>query len=130
MSISEERPTLFDQWLPAEYAGRGDFTVLVVLVAIGDTAIDLLRSTFINVIGDETRWREIRQLFEGSGIRWDGAAFFPVDTPFHGPVTNDVARASLRELEERLREDRRILNDGHFFDRKGRRMRVEEIVRQ
>lgn len=128
MSTSDARPTLFDQWLPAEYAERGDFTALVVLVGIGGTSIDLLRSTFLNVIGNETRWREIRQLFESSGASWDGAAFFPVNSFFRGPVPNDVARSELRELEEKLREDRRLLNDGHFFDRKGRRMKVEEVL--
>ncbi|WP_274629912.1 hypothetical protein [Arvimicrobium flavum] len=128
MSTSDDRPALFDQWLPAAYAERGDFTVLIVLVAIGGTSIDLLRSTFINVIGEETRWREVRQLLEGAGVKWDAAAFFPIDSFLRGAVPNDVARSKLRDLEVRLREDRRILNDGHFFDRKGRRMKVEEIV--
>ena len=127
MSTSDDRPALFDQWLPSEYGTRGEFTVLVVLVAIGDTSIDLLQSTFINVIGDETRWREVRQLLDGAGVPWNGAAFFPVNSFFRGAVPNDVARSELRDLEARLREDRRILNDGHFFDRKGRRMKVEEV---
>ena len=128
MSISETRPTLFDQWLPAEFAMRGEFTVLVILVAIGPTSIDLLRSTFINVIGDDTRWRDVRRLLEGAGVAWDGAAFFPVNRFIAGAVPNEVARAELRELEGRLREDRRLLNEGHFFDSKGRRMTVEEIL--
>ncbi|MEO3385312.1 hypothetical protein [Mesorhizobium sp. CAU 1741] len=126
MSTSEERPSRFDAWLPAEYRARGDFTVLVVLVAIGETSIDLLRSTFINVIGDETRWREVRALLEGAGVAWDGAAFFPVDSFIRGAVPNELARSELRDLEARLREDRMLLNEGHFFDRKGRRMKVEE----
>ena len=127
MSIFETRPALFDKWLPAEYGRRGDFTVLVVLVDIRGTSIDLLRSTFINVIGDETRWREMRDLLDSSGVKWNGAAFFPVDS-IAGPVTNDLARSKLRDVETTLREDRRHLNKGHFFDRKGRRMKVEEVM--
>ena len=127
MSISE-RPNRFDDWLAGEYAQRGDFTVLVVLVAIEDSSIELVRSTFMNVIGDETSWAELRELFAGSGVSWNGAAFFPVDSYFKGPVPNDLARSELRDLEARLREDRRILNDGHFFDQNGKRMKVEEIT--
>jgi hypothetical protein len=127
LSTSDPRPALFDQWLPAEYRRRGDFTVLVILVSTGTSSVDLLRSTYINVIGDETRWREVRALFDGANVNWDGAALFPVDN-FMGPVQNDMARTLLRDLEARVREDRRTINEGHFFDRKGRRMKVEEIV--
>lgn len=127
MSTSDPRPALFDQWLPAEYRRRGDFTVLVVLVGIETRSIELLSSTFMNVIGDETLWREVRQLFQSSETDWNGAAFFPVDS-FIGPVPNDMARTQLRALEEKVRADRRVLNGGHFFDRKGRRLKVEEIV--
>jgi hypothetical protein len=127
LSTSDPRPALFDRWLPGEYKKRGDFTVLVILVSIGTSSVDLLRSTFMNVIGDETRWREVRSLFESAEVKWDGAAFFPVDS-FMGPVPNDMARTLLRDLEEKVREDRRTINQGHFFDRKGRRMKVEEIV--
>lgn len=127
MSTSDPRPALFDQWLPAEYRRRGDFTVLVVLVGIDTRSIELLSSTFMNVIGDETRWREVRQLFQSSETDWNGAAFFPVDS-FIGPAPNDMARTQLRALEEKVRADRRVLNGGHFFDRKGRRLKVEEIV--
>lgn len=127
MSISE-RPSRFDAWLSGEYGRRGDFTVLVVLVAVEGSAIDLLRSTFMNVIGNETRWIELRELLSGSGAAWNAAAFFPVSAFFNGPVPNDIARAELRDLESRLREDRRVLNEGHFFDRKGRRIKVEELL--
>jgi len=127
LSIFESRPALFDKWLMAEYRRRDDFTALVVLVSIEGTAIDLLRSTFMNVIGDDMRWREMRDLLDGSGVKWNGVAFFPVDS-ITGPVNNDLARSKLRELETALREDRRLLNKGHFFDRKGRRMKVEEVM--
>ncbi|WP_024585349.1 hypothetical protein [Aliihoeflea sp. 2WW] len=126
MSTSE-RHSRFDAWLAGEYERRGDFTVMVVLVDIAETRIDLLRSTYMNVIGDETRWVELRELLSGSGAAWNGAAFFPVSAFFNGPVPNDIARSELRDLEDRLREDRRVLNEGHFFDRKGRRLKVDEL---
>jgi hypothetical protein len=33
----------------------------------------------------------------------------------------------LRELEARLDEDRLVLNEGHFFDKWGRRLKIEEV---
>ncbi len=126
MSISE-RHSRFDAWLSGEYERRGDFTMMVVLVDVADTRIELLRSTFMNVIGDETRWVELRELLSSSGVAWNAAAFFPVSAFFNGPVPNEIARSELRDLETRLREDRQVLNEGHFFDRKGRRLKVDEI---
>lgn len=55
MSISDGRLNRFDDWLSAEYARRGDFTLLVVLASVEGTAIDLLSSTFMHVVGDEAR---------------------------------------------------------------------------
>lgn len=126
MSISEGM-NRFDGWLAAEYEKRGDFTILVVLVSIGEPSIELLRSSFMNVIGDETCWHDLVELFAGSGAAWNGAAFFVVESYLNGPVPGDLARSELRALEDRLREDRRVLNTGHFFDRHGRRIKVEEV---
>lgn len=125
MSTSE-RANRFAPWLAGEYRRRGDFTVLVILVSIEGARIELLRSTFMNVIGDEMRWAEIRDLFAGAGVDWNGAAFFPAGNALAGMLPNETARSELRALEARLREDRRILNEGHFFDGKGRRLQVEE----
>lgn len=123
MSIFDNRANRFDTWLPAEHARRGDFTLMVVLVSIEGASIRLLRSTFMNVIGVETGWSELRALFGQSGTEWNAAAFFAADD---GLLPNALARIQLRELEEQLRADRRILNQGHFFDDKGRRLKVEE----
>lgn len=125
MSISDERPNRFGDWIREEFARQGDFTTLLVLVDIGETNVTPVRSTFMNVIGDESRWADMVELFDGSGSPWNGAAFFPLD----GLVSSPAARLHLRELEERVREDRRVLNEGHFFDAAGRRMLVEEIVK-
>ena len=129
MSISDagRRATEFEDWIVAEFAARGPFTALVVLVAIGETKVEPLSSTFMSVIGDEIGWLEILALFSGARVAWDGAAFFAVTAPEGGPLDNAGARSRLRALEQRVKADRLTLNQGHFFDREGRRLRVEEV---
>jgi len=72
------------------------------------------------------KWGEIAALFAGSGQTWDGAAFF-AQTGADGPLDNGEARARLRALEARIRADRLTVNEGDFFDTRGRRLQVEEI---
>ncbi|MGU3492807.1 hypothetical protein ACLBXM_02080 [Xanthobacteraceae bacterium A53D] len=119
--------TEFDGWLREAFADEGSFTALVILVEIGETHVVPLASTYLNFIGDEVTWSEIVGLFAGSGRKWDGAAFFPL-LDADGPVENDVARARLRDMETRVRENRMVLNEGQFFDTWGRRLQIEEIT--
>jgi hypothetical protein len=42
-------------------------------------------------------------------------------------LDNSAARLQLRGLEERLDDDRLVLNEGHCFDKWGRRMMIEEV---
>jgi hypothetical protein len=118
----------FEAWIVDEFARTGAFTALVILVSIGGTKVAPLCSTYVNVIGDEIEWDEIVVLFAGSGMSWDGAAFFPVTASDGGPLDNPSARVRLRALEERVDQNRLILNDGHFFDRLGRRLMIEEAA--
>lgn len=127
MSTSEEPADDFDGWVKAEFAARNAFTALVLLVKIGKRRISPLRSTYVHVIGDELDWGEITRLFSSAGVAWDGAAFFPEVAKGGGPLDNAAARLRLRMLETRVDDDRLALNDGHFFDAWGRRMRVDEI---
>ena len=127
MSTSDEgRRTDFDRWITEEFAATGSFTALVVLVEIAGIKVTPLCSTYLNVIGDEVDWGEITVLFAGAGRAWDGASFYPVTGP-HGPLDNPNARLKLRELEARLDDDRLVLNEGHFFDKWGRHMKIEEV---
>lgn len=126
MSISEGPHTDFDRWLPAEFAERGEFTALVVLVAITETRVSPLCSTYFNVIGADVDWPEITVLLAGAGQAWQGAAFFPEEATGGGALDNPTARLRLRLLEERLDQDRLVLNEGHFFDQWGRRLQIEE----
>lgn len=137
MSISEPdnsgptlQPTDFDLWLKDEFARVGPFTTLAVLVQITETKVVPLCSTYVNVIGDETDWAEITVLFAGAGREWDGASFYPLVGPDGGPLDNPSARLRLRELEARIDESPLVLNEGNFFDKWGRRLKVEEIELQ
>ena len=129
MSTSEPKkhPTDFDRWLAAEFAETGAFTALAVLVQITENKVVPLCSTYFNVIGDETDWAEITVLFAGAGQEWDGASFFPHTGSRDGPLDNPNARLRLHELEARLDENPLVLNEGQFFDKWGRRLKVEEV---
>lgn len=124
--LAPARDTDFDHWLGVTFGDNGAFTALVVLMRISEPALTPLASTFLNVIGDEVSWGEIAALFAGSGQAWDGAAFF-AQTDADGPLDNGEARARLRALEARIREDRLTLNAGDFFDTRGRRLQVEAV---
>jgi len=130
LSISNPDKTDFDRWIAEEFAQSGDFTAFVVLVLISETRVHPLCSTYLNIIGDEIDWGEITVLFAGSGQNWNGASFFPVTGPHGGPLDNPTARLRLRELEQRLDDDRLVLNQGHFFDQWGRRLKIEEMQKQ
>lgn len=124
---ADRQPTDFDRWLTAEFAQSGAFTALAVLVEIAESTVIPLCSTYFHVIGDESDWDEITILFAGAGREWDGAAFYPLTAPHGGPLDNPSARLRLRELEGRLDESRLVLNEGHFFDKWGRRLKIEEV---
>jgi hypothetical protein len=127
LSISD---TDFDRWIAAEFAERGAFTVFAVLVQIGETRVTPLCSTYFNVIGNEVDWGEMTVLFAGAGAEWDGASFFPATARDGGPLDNPSARLMLRDIEMRLDDDRLVLNEGHFFDKWGRHLRIDEVTTQ
>lgn len=129
MSTSEPRPlsTDFDRWIVEEFARSGAFTCFVVLVDISETTVTPLCSTYFNVIGDEVDWNDIVVMFAGSGAEWAGASFFPAAG---GPMDNPTARLRLRELEAHVDGDRLVLNQGHFFDKWGRSLKVDEVELQ
>ena len=128
MSTSDSEKTDFDRWVAEAFERSGEFTALVVLVMIGETRVMPLCSTYFNVIGDEIDWGEITVLFAGSGQDWHGASFFPTVGPNGGPLDNPTARTRLRQLEAKLDEDRLFLNEGHFFDKWGRNLRIDEVT--
>ena len=122
--------TDFDHWLVEQFAETGAFTTLVILVDIDASRVTPLRSTHFNVIGTETSWAELSTLFMETGNDWDGVSFFPQAAVDGELLDEQTAQLKLRELETRLDEDRLVLNEGHFFDKWGRRLKIEEIALQ
>ena len=120
----------FERWIATAFEEEGSFTALIVLVAIGETSVTPLCSTSVKVIGPDADWSDLTVMFAGSGQDWHGAAFFPRQDAHGRPLDNPTTRLRLRELEAALDGDRLVLNEGHFFDRWGRRMKVEELTRQ
>ncbi len=125
--MTSETATDFEPWLAEAYAAAGSFTALIVLVRIGGTEVSLVCSTYVNVIGPDVSWGDMTVMLAGAGQKWDGVAFFP-EQERGRPLDNPTARVRLRLLEQRLDDDRLVLNEGHFFDSWGRRMRVDEIA--
>ena len=102
-----------------------------MLVAIGELSVTPLRSTWFHVIGAELDWAGVAELLERRRRDWDGAVFAPrTDPRLGGPLADAAARAEVIELGERIVEDRTVLNAEHFFDRRGRRLRIEEVPAQ
>ena len=118
--------TDFDDWLVQTFDRVGSFTMLIVLVEIGETSVAPLRSSYLHVIGDETRWPDMVRLFAGSGAAWNGAAFFQADRA--GLIQDALAKRRLASLTQHLETDRTILNRGEFFDARGLRLKLEEIT--
>jgi hypothetical protein len=127
-SADARRTTGFDAWLQDMLVRHGEFTVLIVLTQIGARSVVPLCSTYCHVIGDEVDWHDMKAMLAGSGRSWDGVAFFPTKGEGGGPIDAATARARLAELEAKVIENRMVLNDGHFFDREGRRIEIEPAV--
>ncbi len=121
--------TDFDGWIAERFRDGGAFTALILLVAIDGTRIEPMASTFAHVIGDEIGWIEMAALLDASGKRWDGVVFYAAALEGGGTLSPEDARRVLRQMEEQILVDRSRINAGHFFDRQGRRMRIEEVTR-
>jgi hypothetical protein len=116
---------LFDDWIVKEYRRRNGFTALILLVSTANLSVLPLRSTFTHMIGDELDWHQFSMLMRGAGVAWDGVLIMPVSDEDGGPIEDRRAAEELRTLEDRVNEDRMVVNEGHFFDNWGRRMKVE-----
>ena len=117
--------TDFDDWVIDTYAEAGSFTMLFVLVAITETKVELLRSAYLHVVGDELRWPEMVKLFKGAGVNWSGVVFYRAGR--EGLVEDKEAKARLASLARKLDEDRSLIRDGEFFNEDGLRLMIEEL---
>lgn len=119
----------FDEWVQEEF-GKGPFTVLIMLVEIGDESVEPVASTFLHVIGDEIDWFAMKAMLDQAPHTWHGAAFFAARLAEPGPISDELARLRLHDLKQKVMEDRLALNSGAFFDVLGRLMKVEEAPGQ
>ncbi len=117
--------TDFDDWVAGAYGDTGAFTMLFVLLAIGETRVDLLRSAYLHVVGDDLRWPDMARLFAGAGVGWSGVVFYRAGR--EGLVEDAVARARLAALVRNLHEDRSLIRDGDYFNAEGLRLSFAEI---
>lgn len=119
----------FEQWLSAQFADTGPFTVFIVLVRIDGDEIVPLKSSYAHMIGDDIAWSEMRALLDRARAPWDGAAFFVGLGRAGGPLPEEAAARKLKEVEADVKSDALTLNRGLFFDREGRHLRVDEAAR-
>ena len=119
----------FEQWLSAQLADTGPFTVFIVLVRISGDEVVPLKSSYAHLIGDDMAWGEMRALLDGARTEWDGVAFFVGLGLGGGPLPDGAAACKLKEVEADVKADPLALNRGRFFDREGRHLRVDEVAR-
>jgi hypothetical protein len=118
----------FDRWIETQFGASGPFTALIILVKIESTTIWPLGSSYATVIGSELRWADMCRLLDGSKLPWSGMAIFPTFSDAGGPLTDEGARQRLADVQKRVIVDHAAINEGFFFDRLGRMIRLEEVA--
>lgn len=119
----------FEQWLAAQFAETGPFTLFIVLVRILEDDIVPLKSSYAHLIGDDMTWNGMCALLEGARTKWDAVAFFVGLGAAGGPLPDKAAARKLGEVEADVKADPLALNRGRFFDREGRHLRIDEVAR-
>ena len=119
----------FEQWLAAQFADTGPFTIFIVLVQILGDEVVLLKSSYAHLIGDDMSWDEMRALLDRARAPWNGVAFFVGLGHAGGPLPDEAAARKLRDVEADVKADPLALNRGLFFDREGRHLRIDEVAR-
>ncbi len=117
----------FDAWLRETYAATRGFTALLVLVRTDERTIWPLGSSYANVIGNELSWTEFRKLLDRSALDWNAVVVFPAAADNGGPLSDAEARRRLRQAQDRVIADHAAVNEGAFFDRKGRPLRLDPM---
>ena len=86
----------FEQWLDAQVAETGPFTIFILLIRIAGETVTPLKSSYAHMIGDEMTWHDMRALLDSAGAAWDGVAFY-VGLDFEGgPLPDLRTRPRLR----------------------------------
>jgi hypothetical protein len=117
----------FERWLAERFAATGGFTALVLLLEIGERSVRPVSCSFAHVVGIELDWAALARLLDGAGQPWDGVVIFGEAAPGGGPLIESVARARLQARIDEVTIDRMCLNEGGFFDRHGRALRIDPV---
>lgn len=125
--MSNSKGAAFEQWIVDRFADTGGFTALILLLSIQDGKIQPISCSFVHVIGDEVRWKDMRAMLDMSRRQWDGFVVFPESAPGGGPLVDFVAKARLQERIDEVTMDRMVLNSGGLFDKQGRAFRVDPV---
>ncbi len=121
--------TDFEQWLAAQFADTGAFTIFIVLVSIGADKVVPVKSSYAHLIGDDMPWPGMRGLLDSARTPWDGVAFFVGLGHEGGPLPDTMAAVKLKQVEADVKADPLAFNRGMFFDREGRHLRIDETAR-
>jgi hypothetical protein len=119
--------TDFEQWLTAQFADTGPFTIFIVLVKIGEREVKAVKSSYAQMIGADMAWPEMRSLLDSARTPWDGVGFFVGLGYGGGPLPDTLARTKLKEVEASVLADPLALNRGRLFDRLGRHLQVDQV---
>lgn len=119
----------FEQWLSAQFADTGPFTLFILLVRLAGDEVIPVKSSYAHLIGADMSWAEMRVLLDGARTAWDGVAFFVGLGHAGGPLPDAAAARKLKDVETDVAADPLTLNRGLFFDREGRHLHIEEVAR-
>jgi hypothetical protein len=117
----------FERWIVEQYAATNGFTALILLINIGSDKVELISCSYVHVIGDEVRWKDMKTMLDASRRKWDAFAIFAESPPGGGPLIDLVAKARLQERIDEVTVNRMVLNDAGFFDTRGRHIRIDPV---
>ena len=125
--MSSSKGAEFESWIVEQYAATGGFTALILLLTLAGDKVSMISCSYVHVIGDEVRWRDMKSMLDASRRKWDAFVVFPESPPGGGPLIDVVAKARLQERIDEVTVNRMILNDAGFFDTRGRHIRIDPV---
>ena len=125
--MSNSKGAEFESWIVEQYAATGGFTALILLLTLGGDKVSMISCSYVHVIGDEVRWRDMKSMLDASRRKWDAFVVFAESPPGGGPLIDVVAKARLQERIDEVTVNRMILNDAGFFDTRGRHIRIDPV---
>lgn len=117
----------FEGWIAARFAETRGFTALILLLSIKPDKLEPISCSYVHVVGDEVRWRDMKAMLDQSRRKWDGVAVFAESPPGGGPLIEIAAKARLQERIDDVTVNRMVLNTAGFFDTRGRAIRIDPL---